>query len=103
MENRQYFTKFIILRKRIGIACRGRGRKQVADLLNDIFINSGLGFLSDLRMETDKTRILNAICSLEEKEYTDRQWRDAYSYLTGEMLSDTVADPKGELLKNLKK
>ena len=62
-----------------------------------------LGFLSDLRMETDKTRILNAICSLEEKEYTDRQWRDAYSYLTGEMLSDTVADPKGELLKNLKK
>ena len=47
-----------------------KGRKQVADLLNDIFINSGLGFLSDLRMETDKTRILNAILLLRGKRNT---------------------------------
>ncbi|MCH1983063.1 hypothetical protein MCG98_10850 [Ruminococcus sp. OA3] len=75
----------------------------MADLLNDIFLNSGLGFLSDLRMENDKNKILNAICSLEEKEYTERQWRDAYLYLTGEMLDETVEDPRRELLKKLKK
>ena len=75
----------------------------MADLLNDIFINSGLGFLSDLRVETDKKRILVAICSLEEREYTDRQWRDAYSYLTGEVLDETASDPREELVKKLKR
>ena len=72
------------------------------DLLDNIWLESGCMYLSDLRSEAGlnrQPRVIRAVGRMDAQRYPLRQWREAHQYMTGRPSgADSPENCKRELI-----
>ena len=53
----------------------------MSDIIEDIFCRTNLMYISELHEEKNYSRVLHAIRELEEQDYTQAEWAEAYQYI----------------------
>lgn len=67
-------------------------------LLDYIFENSDVAYISDLRQKTVFREYADMILGIEDKQFSAEEWNYVYQYLTGEdIVFSTVAEVKKAL------
>lgn len=67
-------------------------------LLDYIFENSDVAYISDLRQKTVLREYADMILGIEDQQFSAEEWNYVYQYLTGEdIVFSTVAEVKKAL------
>lgn len=55
----------------------------MGSLIDDIFLQTKLGYISDMRFSKNIEEVLQAIHKIPKEAYTQEEWQEAYFYLIG--------------------
>ena len=53
----------------------------MSNIIEDIFCRTNLMYISELHEERNYSRVLHAVRELEEQDYTQAEWAEAYQYI----------------------